>query len=212
MKLIQDNYEESYHESFFMREKPDSQRLQKRMELLLGYKQEGALLEVGAGHGGLLRQAALYFSVEGMDISRRAAARLVAEFGSRVRQADIVSEPLPAGRYDAIAIFNVLEHLPQPGPVLEKCHQALNAGGVMIGSMPNNYGLVGGIVTRVTNYFDRTHVSTLSPTAWRVLFNQAGFSQTDFFGEVTLGRNTAFYLRRVWWPTISFNLMFAARK
>ena len=212
MKLIQDNYEEGYHENFFMREKPDLQRLHQRMALLLAYKQEGALLEVGAGHGGLLRQAAIYFSVEGMDISHRAAAELAAEFGSRARQADIVSEPLPGDRYDAIAIFNVLEHLPQPGPVLEKCYRALKADGVMIGSMPNNFGLVGGCVTRITNYFDRTHVSTLSPAAWRALLDRAGFSKIDFFGEVTLGRNTAFYLRRGWWPTISFNLMFVVRK
>ena len=212
MKLIQDNYEDGYHENFFMREKPDSQRIRQRMALLLAYQQEGALLEVGIGHGGLLKQAAIYFTVEGLDISHRAVADLAGEFGDRVRQADIVSDPLPVSRYDAIAIFNVLEHLRHPGLVLEKCYRALKAGGVLIGSMPNNFGLVGGSVTRITNYFDRTHVSTLSPAAWRVLFEQAGFGQSDFFGEVTLGRNTAFYLRRWWWPYLSFNLMFASRK
>ena len=212
MKLIQDNYEDGYHESFFMREQPDSQRIRQRLALLMAYHQEGMLLEVGVGHGGLLKRAAVYFSVEGLDISQRAVARLAAEFGDRVRQADITSEPLPANRYDVIAIFNVLEHLRHPGPVLEKCHRALKAGGVMIGSMPNNFGLVGGGVTRITNYFDRTHVSTLSPAAWRTRLDQAGFRQTDFFGEVTLGRNTAFYLKRWWWPYLSFNLMFVSRK
>ena len=212
MKLIQDNYEEGYHESFFMREKPDSQRIRQRMALLLAYHQEGTLLEVGVGHGGLLKRAAVYFNVEGLDISQRAVTSLAEQFGGRVRQADITSEPLPANRYDAICIFNVLEHLNQPEPVLEKCHQALKAGGVMIGSMPNNFGLVGGCVTRITNYFDRTHVSTLSPAAWRAQFEQAGFHQTDFFGEVTVGRNTAFYLKNWWWPYVSFNLMFVNRK
>ena len=212
MKLIQENYEDGYHESFLMREKPDSQRIHQRLGLLLAYKQEGALLEVGAGRGGLLRQAATYFSVEGLDISRSAVAGLADEFGDRVRQADIASEPLPASRYDVIVLFNVLEHLRQPGPVLEKCYRALKADGVLIGSMPNNFGLVGRCVTGLTNYFDRTHVSTLTPAAWRALFDQAGFRQVDFFGEVTAGRNTAFYLRRWWWPYLSFNLMFAACK
>lgn len=212
MKLVQDNYEDGYHENFFMREKPDSQRIRQRMALLLAHRQEGRLLEVGVGHGGLLKHAAVYFNVEGLDISHRAVARLTGEFGSRVRQADITSEALPAGRYDAIAIFNVLEHLHHPGSVLEKCFRALKDGGVLIGSMPNNFGLVGGIVTRITNYFDRTHVSTLTPPAWRQLFEGAGFGRTDFFGEVTLGRNTAVYLRRRWWPYLSFNLMFVSRK
>ncbi len=136
MKLIQDNYEDGYHESFFMREQPDSQRIRQRLALLMAYHQEGMLLEVGVGHGGLLKRAAVYFNVEGLDISQRAVARLAAEFGDRVRQADITSEPLPPNRYDVIAIFNVLEHLRHPEPVLDKCHYALKAGGVMIGSMP----------------------------------------------------------------------------
>ena len=212
MKLIQKNFEAGYHDSFFMREQPCSQRIRKRLGLLLSYKQEGTLLEVGVGQGGLLKLAALFFTVEGLDISQHAVNALAGEFGGRVRQADITSVPLPANRYDVIAIFNVLEHLRYPGPVLEKCYLALKSGGVFVGSMPNNFGLVGSCVTRITNYFDRTHVSTLSPPAWRVLFEQAGFRQTDFFGEVTFGRNTAFYLRRWWWPTLSFNLMFASCK
>jgi SAM-dependent methyltransferase len=110
----------------------------------------------------LLRQA-IIFSVEGLDISRSAVAGLTGEFGDRVRQADIASEPLPASRYDVIVLFNVLEHLRDPGPVLDKCYRALKADGVLIGSVPNNFGLVGRTVTGLTNYFDC--VSALSPAA-----------------------------------------------
>ena len=78
--------------------------------------------------------------------------------------------------------------------------------------MPNNFGLVGGLVTRLGNFFDRTHVSTLAPDVWRGLFEQAGFTRIDFFGEVTIGRNRAVYVRRRFWPHVSFNLMFACVK
>ena len=78
--------------------------------------------------------------------------------------------------------------------------------------MPNNYGLVGGVVTRLSNYVDRTHISTFTPEVWRRLFQQAGFSRVDFFGEVTVGRNRALYVRRRFWPHVSFNLMFVCVK
>lgn len=212
MKLIQKDFENGYHDNFFMRERRDAQRIRKRMELLLRHQQEGRLLEVGVGQGGLLRRAAAYFHVEGLDLSSGSVAALRPEFGERVHQADITTEALPAAHYDAIAMFNVLEHLPQPGAVIEKCCHALIEGGVMIGSMPNNFGLVGGLVTRITNYFDRTHISTLPPAAWRTLFEQAGFAEVLFFGEITLGRNACFYLRGPLWRWLSFNLMFVARK
>jgi hypothetical protein len=78
--------------------------------------------------------------------------------------------------------------------------------------MPNHFGLVGGLATRIGNYFDRTHVATFTPAVWRTLFQQAGFHDTQFFGELTLGPNVALYLRRWWWPYVSFNLMFVSRK
>ncbi len=212
MRIIQSDYENGYHEDLFMREMPGSQRIHKRLDLLLSYKQAGRLLEIGVGKAGFLQRAQQHFSVEGMDISHHAVDALLPYFGERVRRADIETQTLPRLRYDAIAIFNVLEHLRQPGPVIQKLQAALNGDGVMIGSMPNNFGLVGGLATRLSNFFDRTHVSTYTPDVWRGLFQQAGFAEINFFGEVTIGRNAAIYVRRPHWPYLSFNLMFVCRK
>jgi 2-polyprenyl-3-methyl-5-hydroxy-6-metoxy-1,4-benzoquinol methylase len=212
MKLIQSDYENDYHDNFLLREAPNSQRIGKRLALLLAHKQSGSLLEIGVGKGGLLRRAQQHFEVEGLDISQHEVDALIPHFGERVRRADVETKTLPRLRYDAIVIFNVLEHLRQPGQVIQKLWESLQAGGVMIGSMPNNFGLVGGQVTRLGNFFDRTHVSTYTPAAWRGLFQQAGFTEIDFFGEITIGRNAAVYLRGPLWPYLSFNLMFVCRK
>jgi len=212
MKLIQQDYEHDYHGNIFMREKPNSQRIRKRLELLLSCKQAGTLLEIGVGKAGFLRLAQQHFSVEGIDISAQAVEALIPHFGERVRRADVEAHSLPHQRYDAIAIFNVLEHLRRPAAVIARLHRALNPGGVVIGSMPNNYGLVGGLSTRLGNYFDRTHCSTFPPVVWRGLFQQAGFARIQFFGELTIGRNAALYLRGPLWPHLAFNLMFACHK
>lgn len=212
MKLIRRGYEKDYHDHPFNRERSDSQRNRERLRLLLSYRQEGRLLEVGCGAGGFLRMAAAHFEVEGVDISHHAVEALRPEFGERVSVLDIAQKPLPRARWDAIIVFNILEHVRQPHRVVEKLYSALAPGGLLLGSVPNNYPPVGSVNTLVGNFFDRTHVSTFNPSTWRRIFTHAGFTALEFFGEVTLGRNRCRYLTGRLWPYVSFNLMFTGTK
>lgn len=212
MKLIRRDYEKGYHEHPFNQEKPESQRNHERLRLLLSHRQDGRLLEVGCGTGGFLRMAAAHFEVEGVDLSRHAIEVLRPEFGERVSVLDIAQKPLPRARWDAIIVFNILEHVRQPHRVLEKLHAALAPGGLLLGSVPNNYPPVGSVHTLLTNFFDRTHVSTFDPATWRRIFTHAGFTKAEFFGEVTLGHNRCRYLTGRLWPFVSFNLMFSGIK
>lgn len=212
MKLIQDRYDAEYHNNFLMREVSGSQRNRRRLELLREFMPGGHLLEIGCGKAGFLRQAERFFTVAGMDISPHAIEGLREHFGERVSVGNIEEQSLPAGLFDAVAAFNLLEHLRRPGEAIRKIHASLAGGGVAIGSMPNNFGLVGGASTRVTNFFDRTHVSTYPPARWRALFAEAGFRTIQFFGEVTFSRNLCAYLRGPLWPFFSFNLMFVCKK
>jgi hypothetical protein len=82
----------------------------------------------------------------------------------------------------------------------------------MIGSVPNNYGVIGGANTRLGNFFDRTHVSTFTPDTWERIFKHSGFQTIHLFGEITLGRNRCRYLTGHAWPYFSFNLMFECFK
>jgi len=84
--------------------------------------------------------------------------------------------------------------------------------GILIGSVPNNFGIIGGLVTALSNIFDKTHCSTYSPNIWYEYFTEVGFSEVSFFGEVTLGRNRSFYVKRKFWKFVSFNLMFVCER
>lgn len=212
MKLIKRHYEEGYHENPLYRESRRSQRNDARLAVLRQAIPGGRLLEIGCGQGGFLRAARPFYEVECMDISSEAVKAIQAEFGDSAMQGNIAEAMLPSGHYQAIAAFNILEHLRQPVLVIQKLFNALSAGGVVIGSVPNNSGPVGTMVTRIGNFFDRTHVSTPPPAAWRAMFVQAGFAAVDFFGEVTIGRNRCVYVRAPWWQAVSFNLMFVCRK
>jgi SAM-dependent methyltransferase len=207
------DYPPSYFSRWFRHEARCSQRNRQRVQSILKYRREGLLLEIGCGMGGFLAAARPFFHVEGIDLSPYAAAQAQARLpGVTIRQANIENAALPSEVYDAVCLYNVLEHLSQPEGAARKVFDSLKPGGIMAGSVPNNFSLVGGTVTRLSNLFDRTHVSTLSPETWCRIFARAGFNRVNFFGELLLGPNLSWYVRGRLWPSVSFNLMFLCEK
>jgi len=212
MRLFKRVYDREYHEDVFYREAEDSQRNRKRLELLRDYIPGGRLLEIGCGTGGFLRQAERYFQVEGMDVSQYAVKRASEHFGKRVKVGNIEERSLERENYDTVAAFNVLEHLRSPLEAVAHMWAALKDGGWLIGSVPNKQGLIGRPLTAAGNFFDRTHVSTLSPSAWLGVFYSCGFREIHFLGEINFGRNLCWYLAGPNWGKVAFNLMFVCRK
>lgn len=212
MSVIRRRFDRRYFESIAYRETPDSQRNRNRLQEVLSHKKEGKLLEVGCGKGGFLRLAARNFDVRGIDISAYAIASIKPIFGDKVRRENVENGSFPSAHYDVIAAFNVLEHLGNPGLVIDKVYDSLTDGGVFIGSVPNNSAVIGRIFTGLTNLLDRTHCYTYPPRYWRALFERSGFREIDFFGEITLGRNLSMLIKNSLWKYVSFNLMFAGWK
>jgi SAM-dependent methyltransferase len=211
-KTSQELFEKKYHESIFYKERANSQRNQKRINLVLEKRSSGSLLEIGCGKGGFLKLAETNFSVEGIDISSHAINTAKAHFGERVQVSNIEMRPIPSGAYDIVAAFNILEHLRAPEKAVTKIYRSLHDGGLLFGSVPHNRKMVGKFYTLWTNFFDPTHVSTFAPEVWKQIFQHAGFKQVTFFGEIPYGMNHCFYLRGNNWPYFSFNLMFICEK
>jgi 2-polyprenyl-3-methyl-5-hydroxy-6-metoxy-1,4-benzoquinol methylase len=91
----------------------------------------GRLLDVGCGHGLLLDEARRRgYDVVGLELSASAVAYARGTLGLDVRE-----EPFErfadAGRFDAIVLADVLEHLEAPGRALDACVELLRPGGVL---------------------------------------------------------------------------------
>jgi len=212
MGIIKTRYDRNYFENYFYREQPHSQRNINRVKELLLHKDTGELLEIGCAEGNFLKEARRHFYVTGLDISPYAVERAQTTLGDSIRVGDIQKSVLPPRHYDAIVAFNILEHFERPANVIEKLYGALAEGGVLVGSVPNNYGIVGGLATLFSNLIDRTHCSTYPPHVWGAAFAEQGFRDVSFFGEIMLGRNNSFYVKNRFWESLSFNLMFVCTK
>jgi 2-polyprenyl-3-methyl-5-hydroxy-6-metoxy-1,4-benzoquinol methylase len=212
MKVVRKKYDRSYYDALIHREIPNSSRNRNRLRAVLARKREGKLLEIGCGKGEFLKLAQKHFDVEGMDTSRYAIAAVRGFLGKKARREDVELATLMPEHYDVIAIFNVLEHLKRPGQVIDKIYHGLAKRGIVIGSVPNNAGLIGKLHTALANLCDRTHCSTHPPHHWLSLFRKSGFRKIQFFGEIMVGKNTNMYIRRKFWKHTSFNLMFICEK
>lgn len=93
------------------------------------------LLDVGCGAGDFLAVAGSRgWDAVGLEL-HRGAARAGAERGVRIFEGG--PEVLPAGRFDAITLWNVLDQMPDPAAELEAVLERLEPGGVLFVRVPN---------------------------------------------------------------------------
>lgn len=103
-----------------------------------------SLLDVGCGNGVYvaLPLARDGFRVMGVDLHRDSIDH-ARELASQLANAEFKCEGIEEVRqcnFDAVILSEVLEHVENPGPLLEKCAARLKRDGVLIVTVPNGYG------------------------------------------------------------------------
>jgi 2-polyprenyl-3-methyl-5-hydroxy-6-metoxy-1,4-benzoquinol methylase len=100
-------------------------------------QRRGSLLEIGAGHGAFLASMQRRgWEVHGIDFAPAA----VEQARRRYQLALFCGAPedyQPSGLFDAICLFQCLEHLPDPVHVLRYCRAWLVRGGVLVIEVPH---------------------------------------------------------------------------
>jgi SAM-dependent methyltransferase len=148
------------------------------------------LLDVGCGYGSFLPvMEARGWDVEGLDVSPAVVATAVRR-GRRVRLATLDQLDAAPGSYDAITMFYVLEHLPDPLRTLERARELLTPGGILLLRVPHTTPIVRllgpfGLGGRL--YDPPFHLYDFSPAVVRRLLQRAGFTGIRTFP----GRPTA---------------------
>jgi 2-polyprenyl-3-methyl-5-hydroxy-6-metoxy-1,4-benzoquinol methylase len=106
---------------------------------------EGAeVLDVGCGNGVISRSLGEQgFNVRGIDISSKTIekARLLNKFPNVHFEVMSAEQLVASGkRYHAVICSEVLEHLNEPGKLLNVLHQSLHDDGILIVTVPNGKG------------------------------------------------------------------------
>ncbi|MBN9588672.1 MAG: hypothetical protein BGN85_12650 [Alphaproteobacteria bacterium 64-11] len=98
------------------------------------------LLDIGCGPGFFLKTAiARGWQAHGIEPSRQAAAH-ARSLGAAVTEDFFNAQSAPAlGRFDAVNLTNVLEHVPNPIDVLTRAIGLIEPGGVLCVGVPNDF-------------------------------------------------------------------------
>ena len=162
------------------------------------------VLDVGCSRGAFLAAGTrLGFQMEGVEPAASIAAAARKE-GHKVHSGELADAGLAAGSFDAITLFEVIEHLKEPLALLRECHRVLKPDGVIALTTGNAASWTAVAMGERWDYFhiaqDAGHVSFFNPRSLELLAARAGFrserldtARVRFFerGDVTRWRYLA---------------------
>ena len=112
--------------------------LHKRSQAVTRYKRSGRLLEIGCA-GGLFLDAMGRkgdWGLQGVEVSQVAAGYARDRFGLDVFHGTLQDAQFPDGRFDAVVMWDVLEHVHRPRETLREIRRVLKADGVFCFRLP----------------------------------------------------------------------------
>lgn len=148
----------------------------------------GSLLDVGCATGSFLSVAqAKGWRCSGVEVSTFAAAEARQRTGCEVFCGKLEDAPYDGASFDAITMWDLLEHLPDPLVGLETARRLLKPGGFLLVNTPNENSLLrrvarllyrgsgGSITAPVNRLYHRYHLYYFAAETLGVLFRRAGF-------------------------------------
>ena len=138
----------------------------------------GRVLDVGAGYGFLMEALARAgYETAGIELSPEAAELARQRTGREVATGSAEAAfPFADGRFEAVTMLDVIEHLRAYGDALAECRRVLAPGGKLFVITLNSGSAARPILRKSWSwYLDSTHVHMFSGRMLREGLEQAGF-------------------------------------
>ncbi len=152
-----------------------------RIRALLGGRldRRPRLIDVGCSRGDFVAAAtASAFDAEGVEPAPQIAAAARAA-GRKVHTGLLEEQQFADAQFDAVSLFEVVEHLRAPLVLLRECRRILRPGGVMLLSTGNAASWTARVMKARWDYFqtekDAGHVSFFNPRSIALLAERTGF-------------------------------------
>jgi 2-polyprenyl-3-methyl-5-hydroxy-6-metoxy-1,4-benzoquinol methylase len=137
----------------------------------------GDLLDIGTATGLLLEVAREQgFEPYGIEISDYAAGLAAAKFGAgRIHHGTLQTAPFGDGRFSAITMTDLLEHVADPLDTLMRVRQLLRPDGIVLITTPNTASLTRLAMGAKWTHYKVEHLYYLNPRSMAMLAERAGF-------------------------------------
>ena len=150
-------------------------------------RRPGRVLDVGCGRGLLLKVFRNRgWEVAGTELSDQAASYAREVLHLPVQTGNLEQLNLPANQFDAVVMWHVLEHLPEPRATLAVVNRVLKPGGVFIASVPNFGGWEARFSRDKWFHLDvPRHLTHFTNESLRHLLRDTGFCDLEWSGPGT---------------------------
>jgi SAM-dependent methyltransferase len=149
----------------------------ERLEWIETLRGRGRLLEIGCAYGLFLRRARERgWDVTGVELAADCALAAASNTGSRVLAGDIMSVELEGG-FDVIAMFDVIEHMPDPAACIARCAELLADGGLLVMETGDLASAWARFLGRRWHFIDPPqHLFYFTPASLTDVVRRSGFS------------------------------------
>ena len=152
------------------------------------YRKTNRMLDIGSARGHFLVAAGQAgWDVEGIEPSEEDSRYAREKLGVRVRAGVFAPGLFPAGHFDVVTLWNVLDHFLEPREALAQMRRLLCPGGVLALRIPNGpLHLLAHHCFRLFGSKDLSvfHNYAFGPAALRAILSAAGFSECRVFNSV----------------------------
>jgi len=144
------------------------------------------LLDIGSGNGGFARLAAeCGWQVTALELNQQNSKRMEAQ-GLKVIIKHLETADLPSGSFDLISLWEVLEHLVDPGLALVEARRLLAPGGFLLILVPNVESLVTRLLHEKSQTFGgHSHLNHFSPQTLAALLDKTGLASLEMETVIT---------------------------
>lgn len=140
----------------------------------------GTLLDVGSGSGLFLSIARGYgWQGTGVELDRATAEWASSEYGLDIRFGTLESAVQQCETFDAITMFDYLEHTDRPGPDLAAAARHLKPSGLIVIRVPNQAGWQSRFMKQGWLAVISNHLSYFTPQSLSEALDMNGFEPVD---------------------------------
>jgi len=108
------------------------------VQLISPLRKYNRILDVGAGRGSFLHLCSQHgWNVWGVEADKESADFVLKEYGLQVFHGSLEEARYPDNFFDVVTLWNVLEHILDPGTTLKEVNRVLRPGGAMFVRFPN---------------------------------------------------------------------------
>lgn len=179
-------YEEVIDPEYIETEKHRKHILFSHLKKIEQWKKKGKLLDVGCFAGYFLSLAKENgWKPYGIEPSLW-ARKIAKKHGALIIGKDIGVTKLPKNFFDAVTLWDVIEHLPDPKKIILRIYNSLKPGGIIALATPNVDSLFAKILGAKCPFFIRMHLVLFSPQTLQQLLEGCGFRviSRSYYGRV----------------------------